>query len=170
MMNLSCAYIWYVLPAIPILSRLWMCVRFSKHMGEELQEAEKAPQTHRSVIIPMAGFSFAALLAIALADAKLGLDLHVATYYLLLSFMSFYFSMSIQSYKYKRWHDIIGNTTLEVASLTLFLAIINILLSKAESEMNLYLSFFVAIVWSIDHVIRYRILWRYLSAKEQTDE
>jgi hypothetical protein len=139
-------------------------------MDELISEAEKDRDTHRSVIIPMGGFSFTALLALAITDAKFNVDLRVPIVFLVISFTAFYFAMNMQSYKNTRRDDLIASTAYDVAMLCLFLAVAHILLSNVDLGLTRYWAVIALIFWLIDHVVRCRFDWKYLSEKVRLHE
>jgi hypothetical protein len=162
-------WVWYLSPFLPTVTRGFMSQWFRSLMFEELEESEKDRDTHRSVIIPMAGFSFTALLALVVAEAGLQLEFQLSIYFLFLSFLGYFVSLNLQSYKSCRWHDLVSITLIETASFSLILAIINIIMTKMHGDMYFNLSLVAIVVWIMDHSIRYFLLWRYLLEKERAN-
>ncbi len=63
--------IFYVLPLIPVLSRTALSLKFKNQMNELLLEPELDREAHRTLIIPLAGFSFTGLMGIMVVDLTL---------------------------------------------------------------------------------------------------
>ncbi len=137
-------------------------------MSEVPSEEEQDRESHRSHILTLGGFSFAGLLAISALDVTSNHDFRFAVYFLLASFLCYLFSLNLQGYKSKRWHDQFATALMDSASLSLIMSIISILQVKA-----LNLSFVAGItglallVWAVDHIVRIRILWKYLKLKRE---
>ena len=118
-------WLWYPLPFIPFIpfiTRGILSLRFRPKMSETLAEDENDRESHRTLILALAAFSFAALLAIAVLDTTTQ-RFRLPTYYLLISFLSYYFALNLQGYKFARWHDQLGDALVEAASLSLILAV-----------------------------------------------
>ena len=158
---------WLVaLATIPLFTRGLMWWWHTKAIQGDLSEAEKAQDTHRSVIIPLAGFSFSALVALAIANNTIDFDLILPVIFLLISFVCFYVAMNIQSYKSTRIGDNVGTAFYETATLCLFLAVADILFRGGDPSVLKYLGFLGVLAWLIDHAIRVVIMWKYLTALE----
>jgi hypothetical protein len=93
-----------------------MMLKFSLLTDQAMTAAELDRQTARSIILPMAGFSFSALLALVVLDANRMQGLRTPILLLLLSFLAFYSSLNLQSYKIRRWEDQIATGLKETAS------------------------------------------------------
>ena len=139
-----------------------MWIRFHVQMGQQLPPEERDKDTHRSVIAAMEGFSFSALLALCLVDAKLNIDLNLPIYFIFLSFTCYLAAFNLQGYKNFRWQDLLSDVLMECGSLTLLLTITSILAIHLYSSLHMALSVLVLVVWLYDHVLRYRKLWRHL--------
>ncbi len=133
-------------------------------MSQILPAEARLIEQHRSVIIPLAGFSFSALLAVAVVDAELKTGLRVPTILLLISFTAFIAALNMQSYKFTRGADMRATALYEAATLSLFLTIANIIFSNTAGSSFRYTGFAAILVWSIDHGIRYKILWKHLTS------
>lgn len=158
------ADIYYIAPFIPLITRLLLCLKFKKFMREILSEEEKARGEHRSLILSMAGFSFSGVLALVVIDNAIRLDFHFAIYYLMLSFIFYFIALNLQGYKNFRWQDQAGTALMDVASLSLILAIISIMM-KSYNKLYMGLAIFAFSVWLIDHGIRLRLIYKYLEHK-----
>ena len=136
------------------------------HMFDDLPEEQNDREAHRSLILALAGFSFSALLALVVLDATLRHDFHFAVYYLLVSFLCYFFALNLQGYKHLRWHDQVGTALMDAASLCLILAIVSIIVSaKHEKSLYLGLSGLAVFIWLLDYVIRLLLLLKYLKSK-----
>lgn len=159
--------IYYFLPLFPILSRTVLCLKFKNQMREHLLEAELDRDAHRNLILPLAGFSFTGLVGLIVLDATLRLNYKVAIFYLLVSFLSFLFSLNVQGYKTRRWHDIISTGIMDAGSLCLILAACYLIGSQPFGVFFSSVLILISIgAWLVDHIIRLSIQWRYLKIKE----
>ena len=166
-------WLWYPLPFIPFIpfiTRGILSLRFRPKMSETLAEDENDRENHRTLIMALAGFSFAALLAIAVLDTTTQ-RFRLPTYYLLISFLSYYFALNLQGYKFARWHDQLGDALVEAASLSLILAVITVVWATYANEPFAWFVIILALaVWLVDHVIRLWLSARYLRAGEAHEE
>jgi hypothetical protein len=127
-------------------------------------EAENDRQTHRDLILPLAGFSFAGMLALNVFDAKVEINLQIPAYYLLVGFSCYFLAANIQGYKYLAWHNNIGDALYEIGCLCLFLPVAAILLiTKGDGLYPSVIAGACLIVPLIDHFFRVMILYSDLS-------
>src|SRR4051812_24944891 len=96
---------WYLLPMVPLLSRLVICLKFRHQMLVPLTAAEKDRETNRTNILALSGFSFTALLGVTIAGTTLHQNLDITVYFLLVSFICFFSTLNVQSYKHFKWID-----------------------------------------------------------------
>lgn len=158
----------YLLPFIPLISRTVLCLRFRSQMSEILGEEEQDRESHMTLILSLAGFSFTGLVGLIVVDATLRLSYKIAIYYLLVSFLSFLFSLNIQGYKSKRWHDQISTGIMDSGSLSLILAVAYLIYNQPyEPEFSLSLIMLSFVAWLTDHAIRVRLPWQFLREKEK---
>jgi hypothetical protein len=154
----------YWLPLLPLATRgLFVVWPFQGELQCNPDEEQQARDEHRGYAINLAGFTFSAFLAVALLGATTQAGLSVTVYYLLLSFLGYFASICIQSYKAQLWQDQIGTIALDIGTLSLLLAISSVLYVGALTlTMSLILTFIVAATWTTDHVIRLYILRTHL--------
>jgi len=161
-------WLWLIIVGIPLITRAALYWFNRGEMSRDLTtEAEKDRETHRGVIIPMAGFSFTALIALAVTDANFDIDLSVPIALLVISFTGFYAAMNIQSYKHTIRADQIGTTAYELATLCLFVAVANVIVSNHSLGPSKYLAVAALLIWFVDHGIRLVSDWRYLSESKE---
>lgn len=163
-------WLWPLIVLVPMLTRAALCWFHRSEMSSELDEDAKDREANRSVIIPMAGFSFTALLALAVTDANFGIDLSVPITLLVISFTGFYAAMNIQSYKHTDFADQIGTTSYEIGSLGLFLAVAYVIVSNPGLAPSKYLAIAALAIWFVDHGIRLVIEWGYYSGRKKMGE
>lgn len=157
--------LWYGAPAIPFITWGIVCWVFRRCMKDRLTEAEIDRNNRRSIILALAGFSFTGLLAIAVVDATTRQNLQLSVYYLMVSFLSFFFALNLQSYKFHRWHDQFGNALFESATLSLLLSVAAVALSTYPGTLySIGITTLALAVWALDHVIRLRLMWLYFRA------
>src|SRR5437899_2833533 len=119
---------WCLAPLLPILTRLLLVARFHKQMPDVLSEEEDDRDQNRSVILALAGFSFAGVLAVALLDVALQQSFAQTVFFLLVSFLAYLWALNAQSYKALRWQGEMVDALIEVGSLSLVLSLISLLL------------------------------------------
>lgn len=157
----------YFAPAVPLLGRALMTLRFWQFMRVGMKESVAAREVHRSFILALAGFSFTGLLAIAVVDASIQQNLQLSVYYLLISFLSYLFALNLQSYKSHWWHDQLADLLIEAATLSLLLSVVAIIWSSKQPDGFKYLiTCLAAAVWLLDHLIRLRLTWQYFKERE----
>ncbi len=162
----------YIVPFIPFITRsLFIILPYRKIICKNLEKEQPQPETHRNFISILSGFTFSALLAIVILQKTSSYNLTMIIYYLFLSFICYYFSFNIQSYKSSILQDQIGDTFINTASLSLILSIIACLLStKPYHGIYTFLILFSLLIWTIDHIIRLGIECRYLKAKMEVQQ
>ena len=161
--------IYYFLPLLPIISRTCLCLIYNGQMEEHLEEAELDRDAHRNVILPLAGFSFTGVVGLIVLDPKLRLNYKIAIFYLMISFLTYLFSLNIQGYKTKRWHDLLSTGVMESGSLSLILAACYLIGTQEFGEIYAAVLIFISLgAWLTDHIIRLSIQWRYLKEKEKS--
>ena len=167
----------YLLPAIPFLVRgvVFLSV-FRHHMSATIPEEENDRDSHRTLILALAGFSFTGLIGVAVVDANIQLHLEYAVYFLFVSFLCFFFSLNLQGYKFRRWHDQLSDALIEAATLSL-LACLAVVALKIYP--NTFVAGFIAVsataVWSLDFYLRVSRMSGYLkmvdyASRDQTKQ
>jgi len=158
----------YIIPLLPIFTRGFLLIKFRSQMKEKLSDREKDKETHRIYIMSLAGFSFSALLALVLLDAKFQKDLQLSIFYLFLSFLGYLFALNMQSYKEFWWQDQLATAATELGSLCLVLSIIGILLTNNfNRSFALSLSGLGIIIWLADHLFRIYIVYKFRKKKRK---
>lgn len=161
------------LPLLPFLTRgLVLGLLHRGWMGQIVPEGVNDRDTHRTMVLALAGFSFSGLLAISVADATLRQDLRLSVYYLLVSFLSYFFALNLQGWKYLRWHDaILSDGLIEAASLSLLASVVAVVWQgNPNTNYAFAIAAAAAIVWLIDHVVRLRLTGEALRAKEEAGQ
>jgi hypothetical protein len=146
----------HLLPLTPLLTRGAVSIVFYRFMSESLSDQAKQRPENRSVILGLMGFSSASLLALTVFDAKVAEEpAFYPVYYMLISFLGFYLALNIQSYKDYEWQGQLGAALLDVATLSLLLSIVSIILSGKHDRF--YKNLFAGLAlgtWLLDHLIR----------------
>ncbi len=156
----------YALPFIPLLARFIIIIRFWGYMRETLDEKTIDRANHRSLIIALAGFSFAGLLGLVALPGSL-LDRALPIWYILLSFLSYLAALNLQGYKAFCWHDQIGDALFEMAAIGLIASVITFVLkSELPLAFRTLATALGVIVWALDFIIRIRFTVQYFLAKE----
>jgi len=159
----------YALPFLPLLGRMIIIVRFKHYMGDNLDEAAIDRTNHRSLIVALAGFSFAGLLALVALPGHLS-ERALPIWYVLVSFLSYLATLNLQGYKASRWHDQIGDALYEMAALGLIASVITFVLkSELPLAFRTIATVLAASVWMFDFIIRIRFTIEYLLIKEKAE-
>lgn len=132
-----------------------------------IPEEENDRDSHRTLILALAGFSFTGLIGIAVVDATIQTHLEYAVYFLFVSFLSFFFSLNLQGYKFRRWHDQLSDALIEAATLSLMACIAVIALKIYPATFVAYfIAISAALVWGLDFLLRISRMAKYLKAVE----
>src|SRR5688572_18295865 len=120
--------VWALLlvPVAAIVLRLILLIKFCLTTDRAPTEDELDRKGNREIILPLAGFSFTALLALVVLDANRVAGLRWPILFLLLSFLGFYASLNLQAYKARRWHDQVATGLKEAAAGWLILSVVAI--------------------------------------------
>lgn len=158
--------IFYLLPAIPLITRGLMCVRWHslmlKHLPEEAQERD----VQRTFIFSLAGFSFTAVAGMAVLEGALRISLQLPAWYVLVSFVALIASLNLQSYKSTRWQSQLATASLEVGTLALMLSLVALLYTAAFSNTFRCVAAVITLApWALDHLIRLILDYRYLAER-----
>lgn len=168
---MSTKILFYFLSLIPFLTRFAMVLFSSpvrKSMKRSLETAERDSEAHRTLILALAGFSFSALLAVVVVDATTTSgtrpDFHLTVFYLLISFLCYLVALNLQGYKFWGWQDWLSDALIEAASLSLLASVIALLWGSQYSlTIKVVCTVLATMAWSVDHVVRLRLMWKYLS-------
>ena len=155
----------YLLPAVPLVTRLLLGLRWHKPMLERLPEDAQERDVQRTFIFSLAGFSFTAVAGLAVLDAATRVTLQLPTWYVLLSFVVFVSSLNFQSYKSSRWQNQLATALLEIGTLSLMLALVALLFTASFSSSFRWTATAITLgSWLVDHLIRLVIDYKYLAA------
>lgn len=81
------------------------------------------------------GIAFAGLVALSIVQAKLRVFAPLSFYYMFLSFIGLYITLSVQSNKFYAWQEQLGAGFLDLATLAFFLSLLSILQSSEQIAM-----------------------------------
>jgi hypothetical protein len=138
-------------------------------MRNHLDEPANDRANHRSLIVALAGFSFAGLLALVALPGSLS-ERALPIWFVLISFLSYLATLNLQGYKAYRWHDQIGDALYEMAALGLIASVITFVLkSELPLAFRTIATTLAASVWLIDFIIRIRFTVEHLLAKEKAE-
>lgn len=155
----------YLLPFIPIVTRLMVCIFWFKKMSDALPEAAQDRDVERAFILSLAGFSFTAVAGFAVLDASARIPLQLPTWYVLVSFVFYISTLNLHSYKFRRWHSQFSTALLEVGTLSLMLALVAVLFTaKFDCWFQRVATSMTLGAWLCDHIYRLNLDRKYLSA------
>ena len=145
------------LPVLPLLTRATIVITFYKLRWHPLPEMTKEREQYRTVVLGLMAITFAGLAALSIVDAKSLVFQIYPFYYMLLSFLSLFVTLNVQSYKNFEWQEQLGAACLDSAMLSLFLSLIAIFRESSQPTGYKYAFAILALgVWSIDHATRLR--------------
>jgi len=147
----------YALPLLPIFTRAAVAIVFYPLLSLRLSPEEQQRVDYRTVVIGLMPISFAGLIALTIYDARVSGETSLAFpgYYMLLSFLAFYLVLNLQSYKEKEWTGQLGAGVMDIATLSMLLAVAAILFYGGQPVSFKRLFIMIAVsVWLIDHAIR----------------
>lgn len=160
--------IYYFIPLLPIIVRLIVLLNFRSKWERILTIEAQDRNTHRTHIMTFAGFTFSALLAVALLEKTIIPNLHYTLYYLLISFLFFVFAYNIQGYKDYLWQDQLATALTESATLSLICSVIAILIMKKDRiPYTNPIIVLAAFIWVSDHFLRVLFFCNQLSKEEK---
>lgn len=156
----------YFAPLTPIIIRLVVSIRYRRFLRAALNAEEADVESHRAVVVALAGFSFTGLIGLIVVDAATRTSYKFAIYFLLTSFLCYLFTLNLQGYKLWRWIDVLSDAVWESASLSLILAIVQTMrASRMDSYFIAGAAALAGFVWGIDFIVRVVLFYRYLSKK-----
>ncbi len=117
-------YLLFGVPLVAPVARMAMMLLFALTPNEILGDAEQDRGGNRAIILPLAGFSFSALLALVVLDSARVQGLRLPIGLLLASFLAFYTSLNLQSYKVRRWQDQLATGLKESGSGWLLMSVV----------------------------------------------
>jgi hypothetical protein len=160
------------LPLLPVITRAMVLLVFHRIAWNELSEDAKEREEYRTVVLGLMAITFAGLVALGIVDAKFSVFQIYPFYFMLLSFLSLYLTLTIQSYKDFEWQEQLGAAFLDSATLSLFLSLISII--ESGNQLQSYKRAFAALAlgaWLIDHAVRlrkeFRVAWTEVLAERE---
>ena len=158
--------IYYLIPVFPLVVRSIFAIKIRKHLKDTLGEEESDRSEIRSYVLALGGFSFTALIALAVLEPNIQQDLQLPIYYVFISFLCYLFALNLQGYKSKRCTDLLSDTLLETASLCLIFTILSLLFVSRLDVIFMYsISILSILIWLLDFIIRIRILNKFYKLK-----
>lgn len=157
----------YLLPVLPLLIRSVLVIRFWRFMTEDLLDAEREPAEHRSQILALSGFSFTASLGVPAYGAAAEVDVAAPTFFVVLSFLSYFGALNLQAYKFYRWQDQLASGLADTGAFCLLLSIIGMVLLLEPSMLYLgTISVLALVFWGSDVYARMRIWASYFRGRQ----
>jgi hypothetical protein len=137
-------------------------------MSRSLTEDEIDRETHRTLILGLAGFSFTALAAFAAIDVVTEKPFHVPIYFLFTSFLFYMVALNLQGYKLRRWQDLLGDCLIDSAALCLIMSVVAIVWrSNASRTFQFAVLLMSGMAWIVDHAVRVHYQYNDLSLRER---
>jgi len=141
---------------------------FHGQMGDVLSEMEQDRETNRALIIAFAGFTFTGAVALIVLEPSIRQTVKWGVYFLLVSFLSYLWSLNLQAYKNVRWQSEAASALTDAGSLCLVFAVVSLLFHSSFPTPFIYATSSLALsVWVVDHLIRLWIDGRYYHLTEK---
>lgn len=157
------------MPFLPLIPHVIIAVRFRKLMGDPLSELAIDRNNHRALIVALAGFSFTGLLGLVALPGSLT-ERALPIWYMLISFLSYLEALNLQAYKVFRWHDHVGNSFFDIASLGLITSVMAFIMkSELAFSFRLAATIIATAAWLIDFIFRLYLDFNYLRKKENNN-
>ncbi|MGF1472216.1 MAG: hypothetical protein ACFB50_10810 [Rubrobacteraceae bacterium] len=132
-------------------------------MNNEARSDSGLTPSQQTLQATLAGFSFSALVAVAIVEGLSGTSLPLMTYYLMVSFLAYLSSINLQKYLTKEWVHQVDDTLTSIAFLSLVLAIVSAILIGDDNLLFKYvLAALAVMVWVGDHIVGLVASWRRL--------
>ncbi len=117
----------YFCSMIPLIIRVCVIVYYRSEMMKPLPSGTRDSDAYRGFIYAFLAISTAVLFALTISNAKSEIHLNNAIFAAVISFVGFYASLSIQTYKFNILAEQISDGLLDNSCFALFLAVIAVL-------------------------------------------
>ena len=116
----------------------------------------------------MAGFSFAALVGLTIADAKIKVTGALPVSYLMVSFLCYLSMVNLEQYKFTRMHERLSAALYDTATFCLILSICVLIQALPVSEMHRNaITVLALLVFMANLVTQVGLMWNYLAEVEK---
>lgn len=142
----------YLLPLLPFLTRLFL-LKYRKRLPRAVSRGERNVESNRALLVGFLSLTFAGLLAVTIADAKLKLTQPLPVYFILISFLFYYSAYNLQAYTYRRWVYHLSETMITAAAMSLMLCIASTAWLYGSNINKRLIASVVSLVWFSDEII-----------------
>jgi hypothetical protein len=114
----------------------------------------------RTVIVALAGFSFAGLIGITVLDSTNRKNFRYTVFYLLISFLCYLLAINLQDYKFLLSREQMSNLLIDTATLSLICSVVSVVfLAGYDLPFKITVLTIALTGWMIDHIIRTIYTW-----------
>lgn len=147
---------YHLIPLLPLLPRIGIAIQYKDLWCRELTQSERNTDPTRTLALGIAELSFAGVVGITvLSDANLLKRLEPAMFYLIVTFLCYFLTLSIQGYKLWLLLDIVSDTVMDIGSVSIIAFIFSFLwVSTYSQEFKVLAVFITAVAWLSDYVAR----------------
>lgn len=158
--------IFYIFPFITLFIRACIYTIYHRKMDIEVSETEKARDTYRSLLYAYLAVSFAALLALTIANAKSDINLKAAVFCSVFSFIGFYLSLSLQSFKANLKDALIADGLMDNSKYCLLATIVAVVNDKyGITEYSIVIIILMILPYLCEETIKLRKMISYIKAR-----
>lgn len=149
--------VFYLIPLVPVATRLVLFFAFWETRKEVLRPDQIARESTKSFALPMAGLSFTGVVAIAVLDSVRQSNFRIPVFYMLISFLCYLIAVNMQDYKFFVSREVLSNTLIDVATLGLICtAVLFVFSADYGQAFKIFVLVLAAIGWLTDHILRLR--------------
>ena len=142
----------YLFPLLPFLTRSFL-LKYHSRLSPRVSKGERDVEANRASLVGFLSLTFAGLLAVTIADAKLKLNQPLPVYYILVSFLCYYLAYNLQAYTYRRWVYHFAQTLITSAALSLMLCIASTAWLYGSNINRWLIASLISLVWLSDEII-----------------
>lgn len=162
--DLPWSVFWYGAPFAPLITRGLLISSHWKLAADVLSKEQLDREASLGVALTLTGFSFSAVIALALLQPSVTMDLQLPLYLLFVSFLTLLTAANGESYKGRRWEDQLVTAVREIGTLALTLGLVVLIVAADFGPVfEASVSTLAIGLWLLDHLVRVRIQWKYLS-------
>lgn len=148
-------YAFYLCSIIPLIIRVFVMFYYKDKMMKSLPTEARDSDAYRGFIYAFLAISTAVLFALTISNAKSEIHLNNAVFAAVISFVGFYLSLSIQTYKFNILAEQIADGLLDNSCFALLLAVTAVLYDGyGLTPFSISLMVLIFIAYFIDFCIK----------------
>lgn len=152
--------LFYFIPFFPFITRGVVFARYFNLRKVPLTKGQMARESSRTVILALAGFSFAGVIGISVLETTNRQNFKYTVFYLLVSFLGYLAALNLQDYKFFISREQVSNLLTDIATLSLTCSVVSaVFLSGYDCPFQVAVFALALFIWLTDHVIRVCYSW-----------